>query len=151
MNPMRIFTTSLAVITLAATLPTGAAGEEDSTRDKVVSLAPLTVRPSYATINVGFVLSGTNLFNPAEDPILEARVSSVQATGDEGADPLQPQDLLLAVNGRELRGLTLRQIATVVQDARRQQKMIWRVRRGLAVFEVRQSGTWEPPLPGLER
>lgn len=119
--------------------------------EPVVQLEPYNVRMSYSTIEVRFRLSGANLFSPIDDPIQEARV--VAARFDEEGDDagLKPHDVLLAVNGRKIPGLTLREVAAVVASARREPRQLWQVRRGLAVIQVLHNGAWTPALPGLDR
>ncbi len=119
--------------------------------EPVVQLEPYNVRMSYSTIEVRFRLSGANLFSPGDDPIQEARVVAVQFD-EEGDDAgLKAHDVLLAVNGRKITGLTLREIAAVVASARREPRQIWQVRRGLALIHVLHNGAWRPALPGLDR
>lgn len=119
--------------------------------DPVVRLVPYTVRAADATIAVRFVLSGTRLFDPQNDPILEARVVRVHATEADAATTLLPEDVLLAINNQELAGRTLREIATIVASARREPRQLWRVRRGLGTVLIQHNGAWTPPLPGLDR
>ena len=120
-------------------------------QDPVVRLTPYTVRAADGSIEVRFVLSGTRLFDPRNDPILEARVVRVHATEAGVGSTLQPHDVLLAVNEQALTGRTLREIAAILAAARREPRQLWQVRRGLGTILVQHNGTWVPPLPSLER
>lgn len=130
---------------------TAPAASPASTSEPVVQLEPYNVRMSYSTIEVRFRLSGANLFSPGDDSVQEARVVAVRFD-EEGDDAgLKAHDVLLAVNGRKITGLTLREIAAVVAGARREPRQIWQVRRGLAVIHILHNGAWTPALPGLDR
>ncbi len=133
-------------IALVAALPVSGRAEEP-----VVRLAPVTVRAADATIEVRFTLSGASLFDPREDPILEARVVRVIATEGGAESALLPHDVLLGINGQDLTGRTLREIAAIVADARREPRLLWRVRRGFGTVLIQHNGAWAPPLPGLDR
>ncbi len=119
--------------------------------DPVVRLAPVTVRAADATIEVRFILSGTRLFDPCDDPVLEARVLRVIATEGVAESALLPHDVLLGINGQNLTGRTLREIAAIVAAARREPRQLWRVRRGFGTVLIQHNGAWAPPLPGLDR
>ncbi len=137
---------------LILTMPWIASGRAQGTAEEaVVRLAPYTVRVADAAIEVRFVLSGTRLFDPRNDPILEARIVRVHATEPGAESGLQPHDVLLAVNEQALSGRTLREVAAIVSAARREPRQLWRVRRGLGTILVQHNGAWVPPLPGLER
>lgn len=118
---------------------------------KVVQLDPYQVNAVFPSIRVRFVLSRQNLFDPANDPILEARVVAVNATQDADDTDLRPHDLLVGLNGTPLPGLTLKQLATLVGQARGQENLIWQVRRGLETRDILHNGEWLTPLPGLTR
>ena len=126
-------------------------GAQGRAEEAVVKLAPYTVRVADASIEVRFVLSGTQLFDPRNDPIFEARVVRVHATEPGAESGLQPHDVLLAVNEQALSGRTLREVAAIVSAARREPRQLWRVRRGFGTILVQHNGAWVPPLPGLER
>ncbi len=120
--------------------------------DEVIKLDPYTVSAVFPAIRVRFVLSRENLRDPLGDPIAEARVVWVEPTADTSDTAgIQRDDQLLAVNGTELRGLTLRQIAGLVSEARQSELVIWEVRRGLSRLTLRHNGKWQPALPDLER
>lgn len=148
LNPVPRIHRLIAAVTLAlaAALPVPGRAE-----DPVVRLAPVTVRAADATIEVRFVLSGTSLFDPREDPVQEARVVRVIATDAGAESALRPHDVLLGVNGQDLTGRTLREIAAIVASARREPRQLWRVRRGLGTVLIQHNGAWAPPLPGLDR
>jgi len=123
-----------------------------SVAEKVLKLDPMTVNAVFPSIRVRFVLSRQNLFDPMGDPIDEARVVWVEAEAEENSGTgIQPADVLLSVNGTELRGLTLRQISVLVAEARKNKTLIWEIRRGFTTLIVRHNGKWDIPLPGLER
>ncbi|MBK8856604.1 MAG: hypothetical protein IPN11_02640 [Opitutaceae bacterium] len=118
----------------------------------MIKLDPLTVSAIFPAIRVRFVLSRQNLFDPLGDPIEEARVVWVEAEADENSGTgIQTGDVLLSVNDTELRGLTLRQIAALVAEARKSKTLLWEIRRGLSTLVVRYNGRWDVPLPGLQR
>ena len=117
----------------------------------VVQLEPFNVNAVFPAIQVRFVLSGMNLFDPLGDPIQEARVTAVQNEASGDGTSLSRNDELLSLNGTELRGLTIRQIAALVSGARETKTLIWEVRRGLSTLIMRHNGKWETPLPGLAR
>jgi hypothetical protein len=120
--------------------------------DQVIKLDPYTVSAVFPAIRVRFVLSGKNLRDPLDDPITEARVVWVEPTTDpDDTAGIQRNDQFLAVNDTELRGLTLRQVADLVSEARQTNLVIWEVRRGFSKLTLRHNGKWKPPLPGLER
>ena len=120
--------------------------------EPVLKLDPLTVSAIFPSIRVRFVLSRRNLFDPLGDPIDEARVAWVETQADDSAGSgIQTADVLVSVNGTELRGLTLRQIAALVAEARKTRTLIWEIRRGFTTLIVRHNGKWDVPLPGLER
>ena len=145
--PWRLPRLPMAVtIALAGALPVPGRAEEP-----VFRLAPVTVRAADATIEVRFILSGTRLFDPCDDPVIEARVLRVIATEAGAESALLPHDVLLGLNGRDLSGCTLREIATIVAAARREPRQLWRVRRGLGTVLVQHNGAWSPALPGLDR
>lgn len=130
----------------AGALPVPGRAEEP-----VVRLAPVTVRAADATIEVRFTLSGTRLFDPCDDPILEAKVVRVIATDAVTESALLPHDVLLGINGRDLTGRTLREIAAIVAAARREPRQLWQVRRGFGTVLIQHNGAWSPALPGLDR
>ncbi len=120
--------------------------------EPVLKLDPLTVSAIFPAIRVRFELSRQNLFDPLGDPIVAARVEWVEAEADENSGAgIQTGDVLLSVNGTELRGLTLRQISALVAEARKSKTLIWEIRRGLTTLIVRHNGKWVVPLPGLQR
>lgn len=145
-NPRPRFHRLIVAVTLAAALPVPGRAE-----DPVVRLAPVTVRAADATIEVRFVLSGTRLFDPCNDPVREARVVRVIATEGGAESALLPHDVLLGVNGQDLTGRTLREIAAIVTAARREPRQLWQVRRGFSTVLIQHNGAWSPALPGLDR
>jgi hypothetical protein len=136
---------------------TGVSAQSDTSApvqnaEQVIKLDPLTVSAVYPAIRVRFELSRQNLFDPLGDPVVEARVVWVESETEENAGSgIQAADVLLSVNGTELRGLTLRQIAVLVAEARKTKNLIWEIRRGFTTLVVRHNGRWDVPLPGLER
>lgn len=149
-----VFACSLGVCAISganAAIPSAAAAPARSA-EPVLKLDPLTVSAVFPAIRVRFVLSRQNLFDPLGDPIEEARVVWVEAEAGGNADSgIRTADVLLSVNGTELRGLTLRQIAALVAEARQSKTVLWEIRRGLSTLVVRHNGKWEVPLPGLQR
>lgn len=117
--------------------------------DHVVKLAPYNVGATFPAIRVRFVLSRKALFDPTADPIVEARVSAVEATAADDETELKPGDVLTALNGTPLGGLTIRQVAALVETARGQGNLVWSVRRGLETVEILHNGDWQTPLLGL--
>lgn len=117
--------------------------------ERVTKLDPYNVSAAFSAIRVRFVLSRQNLFDPTNDPIVEARVVEVGAAPGADETDLQLHDVLTGLNGTALNGLTLRQIAALVATAREQGNCVWTVRRGLATVEILHNGNWLTPLPGL--
>jgi C-terminal processing protease CtpA/Prc len=120
---------------------------------KVQKMAPFNVREAvFPSIDVHFELSGTNLADSLNDPIVEARVTAVDDDGMGARLGIKLGDSFTSLNGTSIRGLTIRQLAALVAGAReRKESLIWEGRRGLTSFTVRYNGKWDTPLPGLKR
>lgn len=116
-------------------------------------MAPFNVREAvFPSIDVHFELAGLNLADSLNDPIVEARVTAVDTDGMGARLGIQLGDLLTSVNGVAIRGLTIRQLAAIVAEARdKKENLIWDGRRGFTGFTVRYNGKWDTPLPGLKR
>ncbi len=115
--------------------------------EPVVQLKEFKVSEVFPPINVRFNLSGENLFSSLDDPIVDARVTYVKSDGLGARMGIQVGDVLLALNGTGLKGQTIRQVAGLVEAARKQGDMIWEIRRGLTTLTLRHKGKWEIPLP----
>jgi hypothetical protein len=120
---------------------------------KVEKMKPFNVREAvFPSIDVHFELAGVNLADSLNDRIVEARVTAVDTDGMGARLGIQLGDLLTSVNGTAIRGLTIRELAAIVADARdRKENLIWDGRRGLTGFTVRYNGRWDTPLPGLKK
>ena len=120
---------------------------------KLEKMAPFNVQETvFPSIEVHFELSGFNLADSLADPILEAKVTAVDDDGMGARVGLKVGDTLVSLNGTVIRGLTIRQLAALVANARNhKESLIWEARRGLVPFTVRYNGKWDPPLPGLTR
>ena len=120
---------------------------------KVQKMAPFNVREAvFPSIDVHFELSGQNLADSLNDPILDAKVTAVDDDGMGARLGIRLGDSLLSLNGTAIRGLTIRQLAALVAGARdRKESLIWEGRRGLVPFTVRYNGKWDTPLPGLKK
>jgi hypothetical protein len=121
--------------------------------NKVQKMAPFNVREAvFPSIDVHFELAGLNLADSLNDPILEAKVTAVDTDGLGSRLGIQLGDLLTSVNGTSIRGLTIRQLAAIVANAReKKEDLRWEGRRGLVGFSVRYNGRWDTPLPGLKK
>ena len=154
---MRPLCLLLAGVLLAgADLPAAEARRPDlapGREGKPEKMAPFNVQESvFPSIEVHFELSGVNLATPLADQILEARVTAVDSDGMGSRLGLRVGDVLVSLNGTALRGLTIRQLAALVADARnRQASLVWETRRGITPLTVRYNGKWDTPLPGLTR
>lgn len=139
--------TSVAVLDAAERRPDLAPIKES----KPQKMAPFNVRESvFPSIDVHFELSGMNLADSLSDPILEAKVTAVDTDGVGARMGLQVGDTLTGLNGVTIRGLTIRQLASLVSNARNnKESLIWEARRGLMPFTIRYNGKWDTPLPGL--
>ena len=147
-----VFTLGIGTASAAEVSAPSKPSAPSSSAGQVIKLDPLTVSAVFPAIRVRFVLSRQNLFDPLGDPIDEARVVWVEAEADENSGTgIQTGDVLLSVNGTELRGLTLRQIAALVAEARKSKTLLWEIRRGLSTLVVRYNGRWDVLLPGLQR
>ena len=120
---------------------------------KVQKMAPFNVREAvFPSIDVHFELSGTNLADSLNDPILEAKVTAVDDDGMGARLGIRLGDSLTGLNGTPIRGLTIRQLAAVVAAAReKKESLVWEGRRGLVPFTVRYNGKWDTPLPGQKK
>lgn len=120
---------------------------------KVQKMKPFSVRESvFPTIDVHFELAGQNLADSLADPIIEAKITAVDDDGMGDRLGLRVSDVLVSLNGTNLRGLTILQVASLVANARnKKESLVWEVRRGLTPFTVRFNGKWDTPLPGLNR
>jgi len=118
--------------------------------EPVVQLKEFKVTEVFPPINVRFNLSGENLFNTLDDPIIDARVTYVKSDGLGARMGIQVGDMLLALNRIELKGKTIREVAVLVEEARKKGDMIWEIRRGLGTLTLRHKGKWEIPLPAVD-
>lgn len=120
---------------------------------KVQKMAPFNVREAvFPSIDVHFELSGTNLADSLNDPILDAKVTAVDDDGMGARLGIKLGDSLTSLNGTPIRGLTIRQLAALVSAARdRKESLIWEGRRGFVPFTVRYNGKWDTPLPGQKK
>lgn len=119
--------------------------------EPVVQLKAVKVSEVFPPINVRFNLSGTNLFNTLDDPIIDAEVTYVQSGGLGARMGIQVGDILLALNGADLRGRTIREVAALVEAARQAGDLMWSVRRGTSILTLRHKGRWEIPLPAVAK
>lgn len=119
--------------------------------DAPVRLNPYTVKADYPTVKIRFKLSGEKLFTPLDDPILVAVVSRVTNISGSSQSDLEIGDTVIAINGTELAGLSLKQIAEIVTEARQSGPPVWQIRRGLQTMHIYFDGDWSPALPGLKR
>jgi hypothetical protein len=140
--------TTLLALVVALTTPHALHSQTDAPEQRVIQLAPYTVHAVYPAITVRFRLSRQNLFDTLTDPIAEARVVWVENDDPAG---LRTHDVLAGLNGTDLAGLTLRQIAALVSAARESGTVVWKVRRGLETVQLAHDGNWRTPLPGLPR
>lgn len=128
-----------------------ALAETSGEADGVVQLNPYRVKAVFPAVTIRFKLSGQSLFEPLDDPVLKVEVAGINTKEGDTRSELEVGDRLIAVNGTELSGLTMHQIAAVVEASRKQGLPIWQVRRGLQTLHIYFGGDWEPPLPGLKR
>lgn len=152
MKSVSFLATALA---LAGAVALGAAEKRSdlapARESKPQKMAPFNVREAvFPSIDVHFELSGLNLADSLGDPIIEAKVTAVDADGMGARMGLQIGDSLLSLNGVTIKGLTIRQLAALVANARNnKESLIWEARRGLMAFTIKYNGKWDTPLPGL--
>ncbi|MBP6506864.1 MAG: PDZ domain-containing protein [Opitutaceae bacterium] len=134
-----------------ATKVQGSRASQPKSNDKVVKLDPFEVKAVFPSIEVHFTLSGQNLFDNLADPIDEAKVTNVEGAGLGERMGLQVGDTLTGLNGTPIRGLSIRQVAALVAEARKSGRLVWEIRRGFLTLSLRHNGKWETPLPGQSR
>lgn len=83
--------------------------------------------------------------------MLEAEVRSVQRRDPLDVPAIAIGNKIIAINGTELRGKTIPQIATLLQDARAQGIPVLSLRQGAVTKTVKFDGDWLVPMPGLKR
>lgn len=138
-----------AVLALSFVPLVSTASDEDN--KDLTELDPFSVSAIYAAIEVEFILSGEKLFNPLEDPVIEAEVRSVQRRDPLDVPAIAIGNKIVAINGTELRGKTIPQIANLLTEARAQGIPVLGVRQGALTKQIKFDGDWLVPMPGLKR
>ncbi|MFM1851973.1 MAG: hypothetical protein RIS54_1657 [Verrucomicrobiota bacterium] len=138
-----------AVLALSFVPLVSTASDEDN--KDLTELDPFSVSAIYAAIEVEFILSGEKLFNPLEDPVIEAEVRSVQRRDPLDVPAIAIGNKIVAINGTELRGKNIPQIATLLTEARAQGIPVLGVRQGALTKQIKFDGDWLVPMPGLKR
>jgi hypothetical protein len=117
----------------------------------VEHLSPYKVKAEYPNVEVLFVLSRKDIFHPLADPVARGDVVRVEGGDLDSQMDIRPSDQLLSINGIELRGHTLPEIANILTEARKAGIPVWEIRRGFMTLTVHFDGDWLVPLPGLKR
>jgi len=148
MKPSLCLLASLALASLAL-----GAEPRRKAAEPIEHLPPFNVREQvFPSIDVHFELAGIHLADPLGDPILEAKITSVDDDGLGARLGLRVGDTLTQCNGIDIRGLTLRQLAAVVAKVRNAKgTLVWEARHGITPFTVRYNVRWDTPLPGQTR
>ena len=116
--------------------------------DHVETMDPYQVEGFWSgAIEVHFSLSGTNLNDNLNDPILDAYIVDVQGDRVGAWSFLLRGDFLTGLNGKPIKGLTVRQLGALVAAERKKGDLVWEVRRGVMTFTRKFNGRWIRPLP----
>lgn len=119
--------------------------------DRVEKLNPFTVSAIYAAVEIQFILSGQNLFDPMADPVEAAEITAVLIRDPDDSPEVAIGDKLLRIDGIELRGLTIPQIAKLLTEARAKGVPAWEISQTIGTKNIKFDGDWLTPLPGLKR
>lgn len=142
----------LASLLLAFAAPAQeAAPPPAANNDHVEKLNPFTVSALYAAVEIQFVLSGQNLFDPLADPVESAEIMAVLIRDPDDTPEVAIGDRVLKIDGVELKGRTIPQIAELLAAARAKGVPTWEISQTLGSKTIKFDGDWLTPLPGLKR
>lgn len=130
---------------------TGFTQESSPSTDGLEKMNPFTVSALYAAVDIQFTLSGQNLFDPLIDPVDTAEISAVVVRDPDDIPDVAVRDKLLRIDGVELKGLTIPQIAELLNNARAKGIPTWEMGQFLNTKTIKFDGDWLTPLPGLKR
>jgi len=130
---------------------TGFTQESSPATDRLEKMNPFTVSALYAAVEIKFTLSGKNLFEPLADPVAFAEISAVVLRDPDDIPDVAVGDKLLRIDGVELKGLTIPQIAELLNNARANDVPTWEIGQLLSTKTIKFDGDWLTPLPGLKR
>lgn len=122
--------------------------DEDDT--PITDLNPFTVSALYAAIEVRFILSGDDLFNPLADKVVAAKVVAVHVRDIDDVPEIKVNDTIISIDGVKLQGLTLAEIAAVLDKARQNGVPAWQI-NSQSAKAVRFDGDWIIPILNLKR
>jgi hypothetical protein len=116
----------------------------------ITELNPFTVSALYAAIEVRFTLSGTDLFNPLADTVVSAEVVAVHIRDLDDVPEIKVNDTIISIDGVQLKGLTLAEIAALLDKARKDGVPAWQL-NSQAAKSIRFDGDWIIPILDLKR
>lgn len=140
----------LACLPLHAQEQTSADPKPAAAHTPVTQLNPFNVSALYAAVDIRFTLSGENLFDPLADPVKSAQVVAVEIRDVDDLPEIKVLDTLVSIDGVKLEGLTLPQIATLLDNARKKGIPTWELRTIPAKF-IKFDGDWLIPILQLKR
>jgi hypothetical protein len=154
---MKTLTIPLVAVALSSLVFVPVASAQESSpppvapNERIEKLNPFTVSAIYAAVEIQFVLSGQNLFDPMADPVEAAEITAVLIRDPDDSPEVAIGDKLLRIDGVELRGLTIPQIANLLNEARSKGVPAWEISQTIGTKIIKFDGDWLTPLPGLKR
>lgn len=140
-----LFTLPLSAQTAAPETP-----QPPASPASITQLHPFNVSALYAAVDIRFTLSGTNLFDPLADTVKSAQVVAVEIRDLDDSPEIKVLDTLVSIDGVKLEGLTLPQIATLLDNARKKGVPTWELKTIPAKF-IKFDGDWLIPILQLKR
>lgn len=122
-----------------------------NSNERIQRLNPFTVSALYAAVEIQFTLSRQNLFEPLTDPVESAEITAVLIQDPDDTPEVGIGDKLLKIDGVELRGLTIPQVAELLAKAREKGVPSWEISQTVGTKTIKFDGDWLVPLPGLKR
>ncbi len=116
----------------------------------VTQLNPFSVSALYAAVDIRFTLSGENLFDPLADPVQSAQVVAVEIRDVDDRPEIKVLDTIVSIDGVRLEGLTLPQIATLLDNARKKGIPTWELKT-IPATHIKFDGDWLIPILQLKR
>lgn len=148
----------LALVTSGLFLPVLASAQANdhapatpaSDAASVTQLNPFSVSALYAAVDVRFTMSGTNLFDPLADTVESAEIVGVEIRDVDDRPEIKVRDTIVSIDGVKLEGLTLAQIATLLDNARKKGVPTWQLKTIPATL-IKFDGDWIIPILELKR
>lgn len=151
LRPLAFLTgASLLASSLPAQTPEAAPTAPASDSRSVTQLNPFSVSALYAAVDVRFTLSGTNLFDPLADTVQSAQVVAVEIRDIDDRPEIKVLDTIVSIDGVKLEGLTLPQIATLLDNARKKGVPTWQLKT-IPATNIKFDGDWIIPILQLKR